>query len=159
MLRGINRQDIFEDDEDYRQMTGCLRSLTERYDEMITRTVPMILKSGDSIVVSSSTFAPNDIVSVVSEEGELINKYYLTGNSCKFPIPNDNFYIAACRHNYYPYVKFFVRSGYIQNETISINTTYSTTPLYIGYDVTLDKPFGNVVINRLSRFSRCICLY
>ena len=43
MLRGINRQDIFEDDEDYRQMTGCLRSLTERYDEMITRTVPMIL--------------------------------------------------------------------------------------------------------------------
>ena len=42
MLRGINRQDIFEDDEDYRQMTGCLRSLTERYDEMITRTVPMI---------------------------------------------------------------------------------------------------------------------
>ena len=42
MLRGINRQDIFEDDEDYRQMTGCLRSLTERYDDMITRTVPMI---------------------------------------------------------------------------------------------------------------------
>ena len=41
MLRGINRQDIFEDNEDYRQMTGCLRSLTERYDEMITR-VPMI---------------------------------------------------------------------------------------------------------------------
>jgi hypothetical protein len=44
MLRGINRQDIFEDDEDYRQMTGCLRSLTERYDDMITRTVPMILR-------------------------------------------------------------------------------------------------------------------
>ena len=42
MLRGINRQDIFEYDEDYRQMTGCLRSLTERYDEMITRTVPTI---------------------------------------------------------------------------------------------------------------------
>ena len=42
MLRGINRQDIFEDNEDYRQMTGCIRSLTERYDEMITRTVPMI---------------------------------------------------------------------------------------------------------------------
>ena len=26
MFRGINRQDIFEDNEDYRQMTGCLRS-------------------------------------------------------------------------------------------------------------------------------------
>ena len=48
MLRGINRQDIFEDDGDYRQMTGCLRSLTERYDEMITRTVPMIPLSDDA---------------------------------------------------------------------------------------------------------------
>ena len=33
MLRGINRQDIFEDDEDYYQMIACLRGLTERYDE------------------------------------------------------------------------------------------------------------------------------
>ena len=33
MLRGINRQDIFEDDEDYLQMTVCLQGLTERYDE------------------------------------------------------------------------------------------------------------------------------
>ena len=33
MLRGINRQDIFEDDEDYRQMVACLHSMTERYDE------------------------------------------------------------------------------------------------------------------------------
>ena len=55
MLRGINRQDIFEDDGDYRQMTGCLRSLTERYDEMITRTVPMILKNGGKIVMRTNT--------------------------------------------------------------------------------------------------------
>ena len=33
MLRGINKQDIFEDDEDYLQMTSCLQGLTERYDE------------------------------------------------------------------------------------------------------------------------------
>ena len=33
MLRGINRQDIFEDESDYQQMIACLRSLTERYDE------------------------------------------------------------------------------------------------------------------------------
>ena len=33
MLRGINRQDIFEDAEDYLQMVACLRGLTERYDE------------------------------------------------------------------------------------------------------------------------------
>ena len=30
MLRGINRQDIFEDEEDYRQMTSILRGLTDR---------------------------------------------------------------------------------------------------------------------------------
>ena len=33
MLRGINRQDIFEDDEDYLQMTSILRGQSERYDE------------------------------------------------------------------------------------------------------------------------------
>ena len=33
MLRGINRQDIFEDAEDYLQMVACLRGLTERNDE------------------------------------------------------------------------------------------------------------------------------
>ena len=31
MLRGINRQDIFEDEEDYLQMTSILRGLTGRY--------------------------------------------------------------------------------------------------------------------------------
>ena len=33
MLRGINRQDIFEDDEDYLQMVSILRGQSERYDE------------------------------------------------------------------------------------------------------------------------------
>ena len=37
MLRGINRQDIFEDDEDYLQMTACLQGLPERYDEKGSR--------------------------------------------------------------------------------------------------------------------------
>lgn len=33
MLRGINRQDVFEDDEDYQQMIGLMHTLTERRDE------------------------------------------------------------------------------------------------------------------------------
>ena len=33
MLRGNNRQDIFEDDEDYQRMLSCLRGLCERYDD------------------------------------------------------------------------------------------------------------------------------
>ena len=30
LLRGINRQDIFEDNEDYLQMTSILRAQSER---------------------------------------------------------------------------------------------------------------------------------
>jgi REP element-mobilizing transposase RayT len=33
MLRGINRQDIFEDEEDYRKMLSCLEGLVERCNE------------------------------------------------------------------------------------------------------------------------------
>ena len=33
MLRGINRQDIFEEEEDYLQFLKILRGLVERYDE------------------------------------------------------------------------------------------------------------------------------
>lgn len=40
MLRGINKQDIFEDDEDYLQMTSCLRGQSERYDEQGLRLSP-----------------------------------------------------------------------------------------------------------------------
>ena len=40
MLRGINRQDIFEDDEDYLQMTSILRGQSERYDEKGLRLSP-----------------------------------------------------------------------------------------------------------------------
>lgn len=40
MLRGINRQDIFEDDEDYCQMLSILKGLTDRYDKQGLRLLP-----------------------------------------------------------------------------------------------------------------------
>ena len=43
MLRGINRQDIFEDDEDYKQMTSILRGQSERYDEKGLRLSPLCI--------------------------------------------------------------------------------------------------------------------
>jgi REP element-mobilizing transposase RayT len=43
MLRGINRQDIFEDEEDYMQMTSILRGQSERYDEQRLRLPPFCL--------------------------------------------------------------------------------------------------------------------
>ena len=33
MLRGINRQDIFEDKEDYVRMLTCLQQMLDQYDE------------------------------------------------------------------------------------------------------------------------------
>ena len=43
MLRGINRQDIFEDDDDYLQMTSILRGQSERYDEQGLRLSPFCI--------------------------------------------------------------------------------------------------------------------
>lgn len=41
MLRGINRQDIFEDEEDYLKMRSCLEGLVERRDEKGRRQPPL----------------------------------------------------------------------------------------------------------------------
>ena len=41
MLRSINRQDIFENDEDYQQMISILRGLTDRYDEQGLQLPPL----------------------------------------------------------------------------------------------------------------------
>ena len=46
MLLGINRQDIFEDDEDYMQMVSILRGQTERYDEKGLRLPPFCIFYG-----------------------------------------------------------------------------------------------------------------
>ena len=43
MLRGINRQDIFEDEEDYLQMTSILRGLTDMYDDKGLRLPPLCI--------------------------------------------------------------------------------------------------------------------
>ena len=43
MLRGINRQDIFEDEEDYRKMILFLRGLVERTDDNGLRIQPSCL--------------------------------------------------------------------------------------------------------------------
>ena len=41
MLRGINRQDIFEGDDDYLHMTMILRGMTERFDEHGVKLPPL----------------------------------------------------------------------------------------------------------------------
>jgi REP element-mobilizing transposase RayT len=41
MLRGINRQDIFEDKEDYVRMLTCLQQMLEEYDEAGNHQPPL----------------------------------------------------------------------------------------------------------------------
>ena len=41
MLRGINRQDIFEDAEDYMRMLRCLQLMLEQYDDLGNRLPPL----------------------------------------------------------------------------------------------------------------------
>ncbi len=41
MLRGINRQDIFEDKEDYVRMLGYMQQMLEQYDEQGNRQPPL----------------------------------------------------------------------------------------------------------------------
>ena len=41
MLRGINRQDIFEDKEDYVRMLTCLQQMLEQYDEAGNHQPPL----------------------------------------------------------------------------------------------------------------------
>ena len=105
-----------------------------------------ISKSGSNMTISSPSFHSGDSVSVVSEAGELLAKYYVSGNSCSFTVPYGNFYFAVNRHNYYPYITYCSFDSYIQNKTIDINSYYSKSPMSIGYSVTTEVPYGNVTV-------------
>ena len=41
MLRGINRQDIFEETEDYVRMLSCMQQMLEQYDDQGNRLPPL----------------------------------------------------------------------------------------------------------------------
>ena len=104
-----------------------------------------IAKSNSGITVTSNSCS-GFTVSVVSDNGALIEKINASGNSCTFTTPSGNCYAVLNKHNYFPYVIYCSNSGYIQNETLTDNRFYYNTPLNIGYDVTTEKPYGNVIV-------------
>ena len=87
-------------------------------------------------------------VSVVSENGELLEKVETTGSQCAIQKPSAKSHIVINKHNCYPYFLVYEpeTSHYIQDEIFTQNTYYDSTPIYIGYDVTTEKDFGVVVI-------------
>ena len=67
MLRGINRQDIFEDEEDYRKMILFLRGLVERTDDNGLRIQP-------SCLIYSYCLMSNHLHLLVKEKDEGVSE-------------------------------------------------------------------------------------
>lgn len=98
-------------------------------------------------IITLSTELNSYEVSLVSDNGELLNKISAVGHICSFTKPISNFYIVINKHNYYPYIIYFdSTSNYIQNKTFSTNFYYDKKPMIIGYDVTNSISYGNVVV-------------
>ena len=108
----------------------------------------------DYISLSVIPFAEYEM-SIVSELGELLERIKVYSHSKLFSIPSGNFYVVINKPDYYPYIIFFSSSNYIQNETIYANSFYyyNNTPLSIGYNVTPNKPYGNVTVKSGSKLS------
>lgn len=87
-------------------------------------------------------------ISIVSEEGELLNNIEMSGNNYTIPTLPTNCYIAINKHDYIPYIYHKMSDDiYIQNVTFNQDATYNNQgTVYIGYDVTNDKEHGNVII-------------
>lgn len=89
----------------------------------------------------------NYTISLVSKEGELIQRLLSANNSCTFTPPLSDFYIVINKHNYYPYIIYYdTSSNYIQNKTIDYDAYYRNSPITAGYNVTTSEVFGDVII-------------
>lgn len=86
-------------------------------------------------------------LSVVTAEGEQVDTINVTGSTCTFALPTGNFYIAINKHNFYPYVIYYdTESDYIQNMTFYYDAYYNNSPLDIGYQISSETSYGNVVV-------------
>lgn len=124
----------------------------------VTFTDVSLNKSENNIIVSSPSFSYGDIIAIVSEDGELMNKYVLLGNSYTFSIPSINFYIVLNKHNYIPYLMYVnVTDDYIQNKvfynTGIANYYIKNATINVGYDVTTSVPYGSVSIENGSKLT------
>ena len=101
---------------------------------------------GNTITIDSDTINSYTI-NIVSEDGELLNSYNVSGTSSVISAPNSNCYIVLNKKGYAPYViNVNAEDNYIQNNAFSDCTIYINTPIEVGYDVTTTKPYGNVSI-------------
>ena len=100
----------------------------------------------DSLIVSINNNSDYK-VNVVGSDGALMGTYISTNGKCKIPIETNIFDIALDKHNYIPsIIHVDTSSHFIQNTTLLGNAYFLGSPISIGYNVTTNQPFGNVII-------------
>ena len=100
----------------------------------------------DSVILCSASIQ-DYMVSVVSDEGDCLACYKAIDGVCSFVKPTGNYYISILKHDYLPYVLYFnFDSDIIQNRQIKYNECYFRSPMDVGYDVSNNLPFGNVIV-------------
>lgn len=103
--------------------------------------------SENGYITVSSNLTSDYYISIVSNNGEVIDRIDCTSSTCSFPIPSESFFFSINKHNYRPYIAYYdTESEYIQNVMFVYDAYYKHNPLSIGYDVTLDSPVGEVVV-------------
>ena len=91
-------------------------------------------------------------VCIASEEGALLDSFYVYSQSFTLTRPSGNFYMSVTKHNYVPRIIYYnVNAEAIQNTVFTYDAYYHHTPLAIGYGVTPDVPDGEVVVKRGNR--------
>lgn len=84
-------------------------------------------------VIINTNFCGNYNISIVSVNGELINRIPCSSGTCSFTLPGDQFYIAINRHNYFPYVFYYdTISDEIMPQTFYYDAYFENTSLTIG---------------------------
>ena len=104
---------------------------------------PPIVNTSDNIIHVSTTDGDARI-SIYNQTTGDISSY--VGNMIDYTYNgSDDVKVAITRHNYIPYLIDIGRDIYIQNEAIQGGRVYKGNNIYVGKNVTSDKPEGEVV--------------
>ena len=105
-----------------------------------------LVTNGENVTVNTDSDSDYQ-VSIVSEIGDLLDRFDVYNNSFTFSRPSGNFYLAITKHNDVPRIIYYnVDADAIQNTIFTYDAYYHHTPLAIGYGVTPDVVDGDVIV-------------
>ena len=108
------------------------------------------LVNGSTIGITSTITGYR--VSLVSENGQLLNTSICNGGNIQIPLPSENVWIAFNKHNYVPYTAYInVTDKSIQDKTFTYDNYYLGGVINVGSDVTSIMEEGSVVVEEGSR--------